>query len=419
MLIAHLRTGLVAFSLALLIPAVAGADSNWPGWRGPQNNGLSTETGLPVEWSSKSVAWKTSLRGLGHSSPIIWGDRIFLTTALDRGAERVVMCLDRHNGRIVWEKTAWTGTPERSHGMNGWASASCTTDGKHVYAFFGKGGGLFCYTLDGDLVWKKELGEFVSPWGTSASPLLAGDVLVQNCDADQNAYIIGVNKRTGETIWKTPRDNNRGWSSPILMKHDGRNIVVVNGHTGARAYEPHTGKNLWFCKSFKGRGSPTVVPGDGGLVHVVCGLSGDCYTVRLGGSGDVTETHMAWHAPRRGGRDLPSPIRVGKYLLISSKSGVLTCYNAASGKNLWTQRLDGNFSAAPVSFQGLVFINNEAGETYVIQPGEKANVVARNKIDSAGDELFRASITPSDGQLFIRSDQVLYCIGKRKAARSE
>lgn len=407
---------LLAAAIALSFAGPTRADSNWPGWRGPRGDGHSTEKGFPTEWNSTSVTWKTPLKGEGQSSPVVWGDRIFLTASENRGAKRLVMCINRNDGQIMWEKVAWTGAPEGSHRMNGWASPSCVTDGKHVYAFFGKGGGLFCYTLNGNLVWSKELGSFAGNWGTGASPILVGDLLIQNCDAAADSYIAAFNKSSGKRIWKTPRENYRGgWSTPILVTVAGRTEVVVNGETGPRAYDPQTGKQLWYCKAFNGRGTPTVTPSETGLLHVVNGKSGDVYAVKPGGNGTVTGTHMAWHTARRGGRDLPSPIAIGKFLLVMNMKGILTTYDTATGKELVKTRIGGNFTATPVAYQGLAAFITESGETVLVKPGAKPTLVARNKLSKQAGEIYRSSITPSDGQLFIRSTKNLYCIGKRKS----
>lgn len=396
---------------------VSTADSNWAAWRGPHGNGHSLESGLPVEWSSNSVVWKTTLKGEGQSSPTIWGNRIFLTTALDGGRQRVVFCVDRKTGKQLWEQTAWTGEPERIHKMNSWASATCTTDGEHVYAFFGKGGGLFCYTVNGKPVWKQDLGKFAGPWGTASCPILVGDLVIQNGDADENAFIAGFNKTTGEEVWRTKRDDFRGWSSPILIQVNGRDELVTNGHTGSSAYDPQTGKELWHCSAQRGRGTPTVAVANG-LVHVVEGR-GSAYAVRPGGSGEVSNTHVAWKLSRKGGRDLPSPIVIDQYLMVVSMGGVLECYDSPTGKSLWKTRLNGSFSASPISYNGLALFLSEDGETIVIKPGKKAKILYRNKLDKTDEEIFRGSITPSKGQVFIRSNKVLYCVEAAKATVSK
>jgi outer membrane protein assembly factor BamB len=395
-------------------PAAFAAESNWPAWRGPHADGHSAETGLPLTWDASSIAWRAALPGRGQSSPVIWGEKIFLTTALDDGKQRVVLCLSRADGKTLWQKIAWTGTPEPSHKMNGWASATCATDGERVYAFFGHGGGLFCYSVDGELVWSQDLGEFSSPWGTSACPILVGDLVIQNCDADADANLVAFNKKTGAKVWRTSRDNFRGWSTPVLVNVDGRQEIVLNGHTGVRAYDPATGKELWFCHNSKGRGEPTVTPG-GGLLFAVNGLpGGDIYAVRPGGSGTVTDSRRAWHGTRSGGRDTPSPILVGNFLLVVSMPGVLTCYDSTTGKELWQSRLGGKFAASPIAYQGHAFFLDEEGTTTVVEPGPELKITARNALPAGDDEIFRASITPSAGQLFIRSDRTLYCVGTRK-----
>jgi hypothetical protein len=411
-------------ALFLLIPTLTGtasaADWNWPQWRGPQQDGHTQETGLPTKWDDSSVVWKTPLKGEGQSSPVVWGERVFLTQSRNRGRQRVVLCINRNDGRILWEKIAWTGDPEPTHNMNGHASSTPVTDGKHVYAFFGKGGGLFCYTVDGSLVWNKELGPFKGPWGTAASPMLHGNHVIVNGDADADSFLAAFDKTTGKEIWKVKREDKRGWSSPILVKTNGREEIVINGHSAVRGYDPKTGKELWRVKSFNGRGSPTVTPGNNGLIFVLNGLRGDFYAVKPGGSGDVTETHMAWHTPRGGGRDLPSPIVIGKYVLaINMRNAVITNYDAASGKELYKVRVGTpQYTATPISYDGLALFLNEGGEALLVKPGPKLNVVSRNRITAgADDEIFRGSIAPSDGQLFLRSTKALYCVGKRKTAK--
>lgn len=384
--------------------------TDWTGWRGPTANGLSTETGLPVEWGVNDVTWKRPLKGEGQSSPTVLGERIFLTASLNKGRERVVMCVNRNDGETMWERAAWTGEPNASHRMNGWASATCATDGERVYTFFGKGG-LHCYSIQGERLWTKDLGVFQGPWGTAACPVLYKNLVIQNCDADADSYLIGLNKLTGEQVWRTKRPNYRGWSTPVLVQVDGHDELVLNGTIGVRGYDPATGKELWFCKGYRGRGSPTVLPLDNGLVFVVCGRPSDVFTVKPGGKGDVKQT---WHTPRGGGRDLPSPIAVDGQILVANSKGIVTAYAPKDGKELWKGRVDGSFSAAPVAYEGLAFFTAENGITTVIKPGKELNVIARNELEPADDEIFRASPIPSDGQVFIRSTKMLYCIGKRK-----
>ena len=399
--------------LALLPLTSLGADPNWPRWRGPTGDGQSTETNIPSKWDASSVVWKTSLKGSGQSSPCIWGDRIFLTSALESGKTRLVMCLDRKSGKILWEKEAWRGTPEGSHAQNGWASATCVTDGERVIAFFGKGG-LHCYDFEGKLLWTRDLGDFPGIWGTAASPIIVGDLVIQNCDAAGVGSLVAVNKTTGKDVWqaKRPAPERGGWTTPVVIDNGGKPELVLNGEAMVTGHDLATGKQLWSCKTFAGRGDPTVTPGKG-LLFVINGQPGDIYALKPGGTGDITKSHMAWHTPRKNGRDQPSPILVGDYLVVASMTGMTTCYQASTGKPLWTDRIKGVFSSSPVAASGLVYFQSEGGETVVIKPGPALEIVATNSLGASG-EVFRASLAPCNGQMFSRSDKTLYCVGSKK-----
>jgi outer membrane protein assembly factor BamB len=404
------RWGLVFTTVVsfLMTTGKSSADENWPRWRGPRGDGHSTATNLPRQWSAESIAWKVPVKGIGQSSPVVWSDRIFLTSALDEGRQRLVCCFDAGNGTALWERVAWTGEPEKIHQMNSWASATCATDGDVVVASFGRGG-LHAYTLDGKHLWSRDLGPFEGPWGTAACPVINGDLVIQNGDADVNAFIMGLDKRTGETKWTTPRFNSRGWSTPILIEAAGRQELIVNGHNGVTAYDPATGREHWFCKSFNGRGEPTITPA-GGLLCAVNGLVGDIYAIRPGGSGDVTQSRMAWHTPRRGGRDTPSPIVIDGFIVVVDMKGVATCYAGESGRELWKERICDPISSSPIAAGGLAYFQDELGQTVVLKPGPTLDVVARSSLGNTGGEIFRASLAPVNDKLYSRSNTTLYCI---------
>jgi outer membrane protein assembly factor BamB len=409
---ANRRWLLAGLICACLSRATFAAEGDWPQWRGPASDGHSSETNVPVTWNDKSVVWKTALPGSGQSSPVMAGDRIFLTSSLENGRQRVVLGVDRKSGKIAWQETVWSGEPEKTHQMNGWASATCATDGKHVIAFFGKGG-IHCFDVEGKKLWSKDIGQFPGVWGTGASPLIVDDLVIQNCDAEGESSIMAFHKRTGDVVWKTPRDNlpRGGWSSPVLVDAGDHREVVVNGEDFVTGYDPDTGRKLWFCKTFAGRGEPTATPANG-LVFMLNGKSGDFYTLKPGGRGDITQSHIAWHTPRKSKRDQPSPIVIGNFVLVVSMDGVATCYDATDGKQLWVERLGGNFTSSPIAANGLAYHQSDEGETVVIKPGPKLDIVARNTLPAAKDEIFRASLTPSRGQMFSRSTKVLYCLGK-------
>ncbi len=414
------RSSSVALSFVLLLVTSAqlsAADANWPRWRGPGQAGHSSDADLPLKWNADLILWKTALPGEGYSSPVTWGDRVFLTSALERGRERVVFCVDRKSGKLLWQHVAWTGEPEKTHRMNGHASATCVTDGERVYAFFGRGG-LHCYTVAGKHVWSKDLGRFEGPWGTAACPVLVGDILIQNCDSDADSYIVGLDKKTGEQVWRTPRDETRGWSTPVLVSVDGHEELVLNGDRGVRGYNPKTGEALWFCSSYIGRGTPTVTPA-GGLMIAMNGKRGDIYAVKPGGRGDVSESRRAWHVPRTTGRDIGSPIVIDDYMLVMSlKPFTIACYQASTGKELWIERVDGaQCSSTPIAYRGHAVFIQEGGKAIVVKPGPTPAIVAENVLGETGDEIFRASITPSEGTLLIRSDKTLYCVGEGVAGK--
>ncbi len=392
----------------------ASAEANWPQWRGGQGMGHSDEKGLPVKWKKDDITYRVELIGDGHSSPCIWGEQIFLTSSLEGGKKRMVFCVDRSKGNIVWEHLAHTGEPEATHKMNMFASPTCATDGERVVAFFGRGG-MHCYDMSGKQLWSHDPAPLSGSWGTAASPIIVDDQVIQNCDNTDDSFIISVDKNTGKELWRTPRPAKPrgGWSSPVLINAGDRRELVLNGEESVRAYDPVNGEELWSCASFNGRGTPTAVFAHN-LIYIVNGKPGDVYAVKPGGSGDVKQTHMAWHTPRSGGRDLPSPIVVGDYLFVCNlRPGTGTCYNALDGKKLSEIRLGGAFSSSPIAANGLIYVPSESGEVLVIKPGADLEVVVRNELGAGEEEIFRASLAASEGQIFCRSNKALYCIGKR------
>lgn len=387
------------------------AEENWNQFRGPSGTGHSADRDVPVKWDKGSIIWKCDLPGEGQSSPVNWGDKLFVTSSSKDGATRYVICVDRRAGGILWQKEISVTKPESPHKMNSFATSTCAATSDRVLAFFGPGG-LHCYDHDGNVQWSKDLGQFPGPWGVAASPVILGDVVVQNCDAAGPSKLVAFNIGSGAELWSSERREKPrgGWSTPILINHEGRQELVLNGEFGVRGYDPKSGKELWFCKGFNGRGTP-VPDFANGLLYVVNGKPGDTYAVTPGGSGDVTDSRMKFHAKRRGGRDLASPVVVGDYLFVTSMSGVATLYDANTGDPIWEERLDGDFAGSPLVANGLIYLQTvSGGETLVIKPGPEKNVVSRNSLGTDKQELFRATLAPIQGQLFARSQSVLYCI---------
>ena len=389
--------------------------STWPQFRGPSGDGRVAGLQVPQQWQPDSIQYSVDLPVRGHSSPIIWGDRIFLTGSTGEGArvQRHVIGLDRDTGRLLWDEVVAEGSGEELHKMNSWATPSCTTDGEFVVAFFGPGG-LHCFDVDGERVWSRDLGDFPGSWGIGASPVIAGDRVIQNCDSTGECYLLAVDIRTGDDVWKTPREQKPrgGWSTPILVGSNERQSLVLNGEFGITAYDLDNGTPLWNCRSFNGRGTPMPVVGHG-LVCVVNGKSGDVYAVRPGGRGDVTESHMAWHTERGGGRDLPSPVMVGETMVAISMGGIATGYDVSDGREIWKQRLGGNFSGSPVVVGSLVYATSENGETFVFRADGDFELLHKNSLSASQDEVFRSSPGVVEGHIFLRSDRRLYCVSER------
>ncbi len=389
------------------------AEENWARFGGPEGNGRSTETAMAVKWDASAVVWKAKLKGEGQSSVVNWGDKLFVTSATDKGAKRWVHCLDRKTGKVLWEREVACAKPEQIHKMNTWATPTCATDGERVVAFFGPGG-IHCFSMDGKPMWERNLGEFPGTWGIGSSPIIDGKLVVQNCDAEGASSLVALDKTTGVPVWTAKREDKPkgGWSTPVLINAGARRELILNGEQGVNAYDPSTGKDLWFCKGYAGRGEPIPVF-ENGLLYVVNGQPGNTYVVKPGGSGDVSETNRIWNAKRIGGRDLPTPAVVGEFVVISSLSGMLSIYDAKTGAVHFSERLGSAVSTGPTVANGLVYFQMENGEVIVVKPGKTLEIVSRNKVDSANDEIFRASLSPIQGQWFARSQDAVYCIGKK------
>lgn len=397
--------------LMALVPAAA--EEHWPQFRGPTGRGHSTATDVPLRWYAESVVWRTELKGKGQSSPVNWGERLFLTGASEDGRERYLFCIGRSDGKLLWERTIRCEEPETPHAMNGYATPTCATDGERVVAFFGPAG-IHAFDMEGEKLWSRDLGAFPGPWGVGASPVMVEGRVIQNGDREGESMLVALDAATGETVWETPREPKPrgGWSTPVLIEVEGKRELVLNGEFGVRGYDPASGEELWFCRGFNGRGTPVPDFAEGRL-HVVNGKTGDTYAVRPGGRGEVTETHRLWHTPRRAGRDLPSPAVVDGYVIVVSMSGRAACYEAATGKRLWEEKLGvkGQFAASPLVMGGHVLIPNVyGGGTVVIQPGPELEVVAVNELGAEVDELFRATLAPIQGRMYVRSLSALYCV---------
>lgn len=432
----------VAVVVLISLSGAVTAGANWPQWRGPDGSGISTEKNLPADWSpTRNIKWKTPIGGRGHSSPIVWGNHIFLTTAIEGdvvpGAKAVthlsdgkvflhpdsigadhkhafkVIAVDRNSGKILWEATAWTGTPyDNRHRKSSYAASTPATDGKLVYAFFGTEG-LYAYDFDGRLAWKADLGKLGTVgMGTGTSPILFENLVIVQCDEDngETSFIVALDKRTGKEVWRTPRKVQVSWSTPLLVHTAKRAELVTSGTEFVIAYDPATGKELWRHKGVESNAIPSPVANTD-MVFLVAGFPAKiAMAIKLGGSGDLTGTPNTPWTYAKGTAYVPSPILYGDYLYLTTDRGILTCLDAKTGEVKYEGGripIPATFTASPVAFEGKILLTSEDGDTFVIKAGPKHEVLATNSI---GEAVY-ASPAIADGSIFIRGEKNLYRIG--------
>lgn len=382
----------------------------WPRWRGPSGQGLVEAAGYPDTWSdTENVLWKVEVPGRGNSSPIVWGDRIFLTTARERGRRVSILSFRRSDGELLWESFGPEGRPEHTHQKNTHASATPTTDGELVYASFGSRG-LMAVNFDGNLVWQQDVGDIDNYHGSAGSPVLYKDRLFIYQDQNTDAFVSAHDKRTGEELWRTDRRERVGWGTPIVIHAGDHDELIVSSQRRVSAYDPDTGAELWSCGGNLVEVIPTPVVGHG-LVFCLSGRAGPTLAIRPGGSGDVTDTHLAWKASR-GSSFVPSPLVYGDLLyMVNDMVSVVTCYEAVTGELVWQGRLGRarreTFSASPIGVDGKVFFMNDGGEMFVLKAGREFELLHVNRFDA------RTLASPAlvDGRWYFRTDQHLLAIG--------
>jgi outer membrane protein assembly factor BamB len=415
--------------------------SNWSQWRGPEGNGVSSETNLPAEWSdTKNIKWRTPIAGRGHSSPIVWGNKIFLTTDIEGeavpGAKAVehkddgkpykhpdsigadhkhtlkVLCIDRGTGKQLWERTAYEGTVyDDRHRKGSYASPTPATDGSHVYSYFGTEG-LYCHDLDGKLIWRVSPGKIATfGMGTGTSPVLFENTVILQCDEDngEKSFIVALDKKTGKEVWKTPRKVQASWSTPLIVRGPHRTEMITSGNELIISYDPKTGKELWQAKGHQSNAIATPVAGNG-MVFVYAGFPVKrTLAIMLGAAGDLTNSNSVVWQYDKGTAYVPSSILYGDLLYLLSDRGIITCLEAKTGKIVYEGGrvpIPATFTASPVAFDGKILLISEDGDTFVIKAGPKHEVIATNSIR----EPVYASPAISDGMIFIRGEKNLYCI---------
>ena len=438
-----MRTAQLGVVLALALGGSVGA-ADWPQWRGPRGTGITDDKNLPERWSAtENVAWKAALAGIGVSSPIVSGTRVFVTSQIGAGVRRpgnhprlaqggnavageralptsrddrtvfLVEAFNRVDGRRLWEyRVDAEGPLPGVHDKHNLASPSPTTDGQMVYAWFATGQ-LVALDMNGKPVWQRNLGKEISPfdinWGHGSSPTLYQDLLILLCDHGPAAYLMAVDKRTGKEKWKTDRGRGRmSYTTPFVVEAAAGPELIINSSERVDAYDPRTGAYLWHTGGTNQFPIPSPTFHDG-IVYMSRGYrSGPYMAIRPGGRGDITSSHVVWQI-NTGAPYISSLVFDGGLLYMANDVGAITVVDAATGAKVWQERVEGIFSASPVAGDGKIYFVSETGETIVVRAGREPRVIAKNDI---GERLI-ASPALSGGQIFLRSDGQLFCVGKR------
>jgi len=442
-----MRVALLLFSIA----AVAHSQ-NWPQFRGPAAAGVSNGAPAPVSWNAakgEGILWKTPIPGIAVSSPIVWGDRVFVTTAISSDASAQfrhglygdvvpstdvskhqwkIFALDRKTGKVLWERVAHEGAPRtKRHPKSSQASCTPATDGKHLVVSFGSEG-LYTYDLDGKLLWKQDLGAlnagwFFDPdyeWGVASSPIIYKDLAIVQCDIQRSSFLAAFQLAGGKLAWRTERDEIPSWGTPAIYDGPPRAELITHATKFIRGYDPLTGKELWRLAGNSEITVPTPIIAHG-LIYVTNGYRGiqPIYAIRPGAGGDITlkegeesNSSIAW-SKKRGGPYLPTPLIDGDYLYMLSINGVLSCYRAKTGESVYQQRLGergGAFSASPVAAGGRIYLTSEDGDVFVVKAGPTYELLAVNPMG----EVLMATPAISGGTIFVRGMQNVFAVGSGK-----
>ncbi len=440
---------LVLFLFSLVAPGPQ-SQGVWPSFRGEHATGVADGQNIPDQWDGVKdlhIKWKTRIPGLAHSSPIVWGDQIFVTTAIsslgdgtfrhglygegyasdDRSVHKwKIYCLERKSGKILWEKTAFEGLPrEKRHIKSTYASSTPATNGSYVIASFGSQG-LYAYDMEGRLIWKTDLGvlnlgAYDAPdyeWGTASSPIIHKNLVILQCDTQNEDFLIALDLKSGQTVWKTPRQELPSWGTPTLYPGKERIELITNASNFIRGYDPETGKELWRLGGSSKITAPTPVFSDD-LIVVASGRRPEAplFVIRPGANGEVTlkegrtsNEHVAWSRQQRGPY-MPTPLIYRGFLYILANQGILDCYNLKTGEDVYRQRLlhqGGGFSASPVAADGKIYLSGEDGDIFVVKAGREFELLSTNRMG----ELLMATPALAGGMMFVRTQHHLFAIGR-------
>ena len=432
--------GLATAAFPLVAASLVAAPPHWSQWRGPEGLGIAGDARVPLEWSpTKNVLWSAAIPGRGHSSPVVWGDRIFLTTAIEGelvpGAKAVkhimegqefqhpdgvgadheqtleVLAIDARSGRVLWERTAWRGTPyDTRHKRGSYASPTPVTDGTLVYAYFGSEG-LYVYDFEGRLKWSWKTGGIASfGVGVGTSPVLYDKLVILQCDEDngEKSFIVGLDRKTGREVWRARRNVEVSWATPILVTSGGRRELVTAGTEAIIGYDPATGRELWHLKGLDSNAVPSPVAGEDVVVLSAGYPAKIAVAVRPGGSGDVSD-RVLWRYDK-GTAYVPSPILVDGLLYLVTDKGLVSCLDAKTGKVYYEggrPPTGSSFMASPVAVAGHLLLSSLDGDTIVLKAGTMHEVVRANPLG----EPIAASPAVAGGRIYIRGEHHLFAIG--------
>jgi outer membrane protein assembly factor BamB len=439
--------------LLIIIPAAAQKQAdqdNWPSFRGRFALGVADGQNLPDQWDGEkgtAIKWRTRIPGLGHSSPIVWGDQILVTTAVsgrsqasfkpglygdgtasdDRSIHQwKIYCLDKRSGRVRWEQKAAEGAPiDKRHIKSTYANSTPATDGRYIVAFFGSQG-LYCYDMKGRLMWKRDLGRMdvgaydlpEYEWGPASSPIIYKNLVIVQCDQQKGSFLTALNLKNGETVWKTAREELPSWGTPAIYPGKDRVELVTNGSNFIRGYDPETGKELWRLGGSSKITAPTPVF-SGELIVVASGRRPEMpiFVVRAGASGDITlkpnETankYVAW-SRQKSGPYMPTPLIYQSHLYILRNQGILACYELATGEEKYVERIPhqgSGFSASPVAADGNIYLPSEDGDIFVVKAGPRFELLGRNALG----QLLMSTPAISGGMMFVRAQNDLFAISR-------
>jgi outer membrane protein assembly factor BamB len=408
-----------------------GLAGDWPAFRGPLGTGLSNEQNAPVSWSrEQNVKWKIALPGPGNSSPIVSGGRVFLSSATEEGRKRSLHCFDRADGRELWVRTVEFDTVMPTHKTNPHGASTPVSDGERVVVWHGSAG-LHCYDFTGKRLWSRDLGEFRHIWGYAASPVLYKDRVILNCGPGERSFLAALDLSSGEVLWKTDEPGGKSgegeqggyigsWSTPVIAEIDGQDQIVCSMPTRVNGYDPQSGQILWSCEGLANLPKGNLVYTSPVIADGICvamgGYAGPAIGFKLGGSGDITDTHRLWRVERGNPQRIGSGVIVGDHLYMANagSGGLVQCIEPKTGEVIWRDRFPGKAAdhwGAIVVADGRLYVTNQDGTTHVFLPNpEKLEVVASNSLD----EHCNATPAISNGEIFIRTHKHLYCIAEEK-----